>query len=417
MKHRKKRADGRYYANVVVGIDPKTGRYIRESIYGKTEEEVNLKEAKIKDALKKNTYSNDNGIVLKEYALYWIRRYKADPELEEHPELSTTYRDYMNIIKNHLGPMEQLPLMKIKQQNIMDSMELLNGHWDLQRRLKLTMNQILKSAMQEGLVYKNVADGIKLPKKPAAYQRKFTPEEEHATMLSLTDLSDKERLFVLLLFYTGCRRSELIPLTPGDIHMDKNYIDINKGASFPKNQALIGPTKSEAGVRKVEILEQIRPELQNYLENCESPYLFMGTSGRCMSLAIFRRMWNRIRNTVQDHFKRCYPDQEFDWDGYTPHRFRHNFCSMLHDAEVPAVDAQKIMGHSSINVTIDIYTHFDEEAAVQMGDRMNALIKTRAKQTAGPGPEATALPDLSSLDKEACLKLMQELTAALAEKM
>ena len=46
-------------------------------------------------------------------------------------------------------------------------------------------------------------------------------------------------------------------------------------------------------------------------------------------------------------------------EGLTSHIFRHNFASMLYQIGVSPKEAQYLLGHSSINVTMDIYTHID----------------------------------------------------------
>ena len=41
----------------------------------------------------------------------------------------------------------------------------------------------------------------------------------------------------------------------------------------------------------------------------------------------------------------------------TPHQLRHSFATILYDAGVGEVDTMNLMGHSSIKVTRDVYTH------------------------------------------------------------
>lgn len=423
MSKRKKRADGLYQANIVVGTDPKTGKYIRKQIYGKDEKEVSIKAAKIQDAIRKGTYADDKKITLQEYAYSWLERYKANPELE-NPMDSHTYRDYKNIIKNHLGPLKDMRLQKIQKQDILEAIALLNGHYDLQRRLRMTVNQILEAAIDEGLLYKNVCRNIKISKKPKSSQRKFTAEEIAATMSVLPDLDPQQRILMLLLYYTGARRGEILALQKQDILLQKKEISISKAVTFPVNQALFGPPKSQAGIRKIEILPPLQEELLHYIQKCETSYLFPGSDDRVISLAIFRRMWNKIRNKVENRYDTLYPGLAgtFDAEGYTPHRFRHNFCSMLHDAGVPAIDAQKIMGHSDVSVTLGIYTHFDEDKAVQMSGRMNKLLE---EQTAAleqpleisPSNTNSAQTMLNGLDPEMYKQLIAGLAEAVKSQM
>ena len=47
----------------------------------------------------------------------------------------------------------------------------------------------------------------------------------------------------------------------------------------------------------------------------------------------------------------------------TPHFFRHNYASVLYDAGVDVLAAQKILGHSDPSTTLSIYTHLSEAKA------------------------------------------------------
>ena len=49
----------------------------------------------------------------------------------------------------------------------------------------------------------------------------------------------------------------------------------------------------------------------------------------------------------------------------TPHQLRHSYATMLHEAGMDAKDAQYILGHSSITVTEDIYTHITRDRQTQ----------------------------------------------------
>lgn len=46
-------------------------------------------------------------------------------------------------------------------------------------------------------------------------------------------------------------------------------------------------------------------------------------------------------------------------DSLTPHIFRHNFATMLDKAGVPLKERQYLMGHASVVIIMDTYTHPD----------------------------------------------------------
>ena len=46
---------------------------------------------------------------------------------------------------------------------------------------------------------------------------------------------------------------------------------------------------------------------------------------------------------------------------FTPHQLRHTYCTMLYHAGVDALRASKLMGHSNVQITLDIYTHLEQK--------------------------------------------------------
>ena len=46
---------------------------------------------------------------------------------------------------------------------------------------------------------------------------------------------------------------------------------------------------------------------------------------------------------------------------FSPHQLRHTYCTMLYHAGVDALRASKLMGHSNVQITLDIYTHLEQK--------------------------------------------------------
>ena len=67
-------------------------------------------------------------------------------------------------------------------------------------------------------------------------------------------------------------------------------------------------------------------------------------------------------------------------DKITPHMLRHTYATMLFDAGVDVKSAQKFLGHSDIEVTLEVYTHlskFKEDKAIRSLDEH---LKERKKE-------------------------------------
>ena len=58
---------------------------------------------------------------------------------------------------------------------------------------------------------------------------------------------------------------------------------------------------------------------------------------------------------------------------------RHTYATTLYRAGVDLRTAQKLMGHSSIQVTADIYTHLEQEDSLHVADKLNEYLPANRK--------------------------------------
>jgi integrase len=206
---------------------------------------------------------------------------------------------------------------------------------------------MLEQAVVNDLIVKNPAKGVKLPTvKSVSTKRALTATEE--SKIHSLKLDSKTMCYVFLLMYTGMRKSEALAITKNDIDWNKSEISVNKTLVFMVNKSVVKHTpKTDAGVRRIPILKPLRDVLFNYVNSIDSDFLFETVSGETFSATAYRRLWAK--------FEKAVGTKEI-----TAHIFRHNFATILYNAGVDLKSAQQILGHKSILVIMDIYTHLDE---------------------------------------------------------
>ena len=231
-KYKKIKGRNLYRAQVKIGYyDNGNPKY--KQIYAKTQSELENKVSEFKYNLN-NGIIIDNKTPLGEWADEWMKIYKADVSYN-------TKEMYLNIINNyiHKQHIDHIPLIKIKTsdlQNIVN--EIINeGHHSTAQKFKLTVKQILESAVENDMIIKNNAKYIKLPpinKKP---KNIISDIEEEA--IKNAKMLPSDRLFLFLGLYAGLRKGEILALTKNDINFKKNTITINKTVSMPSTKAQI----------------------------------------------------------------------------------------------------------------------------------------------------------------------------------
>ncbi len=142
-----------------------------------------------------------------------------------------------------------------------------------------------------------------------------------------------------LLFATGMRISELCSLKIDDVNLeDKTILIYGKGA---KERRIQLGNDDVTG-----ILEEYRGDYFSKMKKCG--HFFANQAGQALSDQSVRRMINKYTAIagIELHI--------------TPHMFRHTFATSLLEADVDIRYIQKMLGHSSINIT-EIYTHVTME--------------------------------------------------------
>ena len=153
--------------------------------------------------------------------------------------------------------------------------------------------------------------------------------------------------FVGLCLYCGLRREEALGLQWGDIQGGK--LTVNRASTFLKNNQPdpIQELKSKASHRTIPIPQQLRAILAATPRT--SLYLLTCTDGRTMTQISFRRMWDKVVRVAPCEVR--------------AHQLRHSYCSNLYRAGIDLKTAQYLMGHATIQMTANIYTHMEKEDA------------------------------------------------------
>lgn len=339
----KKRKDGRYQRKVTLS----DGR--QKIVYGKTLAELNAAE----DALRAQDHAGlqvGDHTLVGEWARVWIQSYKADLR-------ASTVRMYRGAYNKHimpeLGMMELQDVRPIHIRRVMA--RVADKSVSLQHKVLLTMRQLFETARLNNLILRNPTDGIKTtPHARPSRKEYLTPEEARALMQAVTE--PRARVFCALCLYCGLRKEEALGLKWTDI--GPASLIVARAVTFPDgNQP--DPSmelKSKAAHRVLPIPAPLRDVLE------ETPrisvYVVPSPSGDVMTSTCFDRMWKQHVRTVVSFEVR-------------PHMLRHTFATTLYHAGVDLRTAQKLMGHASIQMTANIYTHLESADNLQVASSLN----------------------------------------------
>ena len=340
----KKRKDGRYQRRVTLS-NGKT-----KLVYGRTQAEVNA-------AARRAMADDDAGLevgdttTVGEWAKIWLTTYKADLR----PATVRMYRDAYNLhIMDTIGGMELRAVRPVHIRRVLSGVADLSE--SLQHKVLITARQIFTSAKQNHLISSDPTEGLKITRHAKPKRKEYLTPTEYTRLLQ--DVTEpRARAFCALCIYCGLRREEALGLRWTDI--GPAGLIVARAVSFPAGSNRHDPSmelKSPSANRIVPIPAALRHILAETPRSSE--YVVPSAHGQIMTQSAYRKMWTTY---VEPHFPLP----------IHAHMLRHTYATNLYRAGVDLRTAQQLLGHASIQMTANIYTHLEAADSLQVVDRLD----------------------------------------------
>lgn len=226
---------------------------------------------------------------------------------------------------------------------------------------RIVLNLIFKYAVLNGYTDINPVSAVSVPRNLPKAKRDLPTEKEIQTVMHSADATFG--MFAYLILFTGCRRGEALALQWQDIDFRTKTIRICKSVNYSgDNQntpVLSMHPKTDAGIRNVAMLACVEERLLEMGKGkAKTDFIFGGESP--LTKSAFRRKWQAYQKETGVDF--------------TPHQLRHAYATILYDAGVDEKVAQGLMGHSTIALTRDIYTHIRQSRLESAANSLNQYV-------------------------------------------
>lgn len=293
------------------------------------------------------------------------------------------YRPHIRRAKEYFEGEYMADITPDEVQSYVDDLAAKRFARDTVHRALNVVNMIFRYAitMKGSPIRYNPCTAVSLPK-GLSKKRREPPTEEQ--IIKVTPDSTMG-LFAFFLLFTGLRRGELLALRWEDIDREEKKIRIRKAVSYSANQPTVkNRPKTAAGVRDVALLDVLADALpedgKGYVFGGEKP--LTATQFRKQWISWCRSVGLAEAETTTRKGSNGHTYTATKWHPLvTPHQFRHEYASMLEDAEVSEFEAKNQLGHSSIMVTKDIYTHIREKkAGAAVAGKLNAYLEGKRKK-------------------------------------
>lgn len=361
-----RRKDGRWEGRIRKYSD--TGKKTYQSVYGKSYREVKEKMYLIgREArpLGQNEYTLEKAAELwiQSRSVYW----KAG-----------TCSTYRQMLKKYIIPyMGDKPLGQITNQVLLDFMSDINRH-----NLALSRNYMFQicATVRRILIYMNKQYniGIVISDNPVSKERMHSillPSETSLTTLAdyLFANSDSDTcLGILIALHTGIRIGELSALRWKDIDLEeeilyirRNMIRVSKNKDVqseePMTQIVAQTPKSSDSIRIIPLPPCLIPVLRRNKKE-ESCYVVSGV----------KSTWAEPR-TIQYRFENILKKCQIE--NFNFHMLRHVFATRCVSMGLDVKSLSEILGHSNIQLTLNLYVHPSMQQKRLLMQQYDALIR------------------------------------------
>lgn len=186
-----------------------------------------------------------------------------------------------------------------------------------------------------------------------------------------------EMLFLTALD-TGLREGELFALTWNDIDFENSHINVNKSYKLVKNvdtgeyKDIIQLPKTKNSIRIVPIPNHLIAKLKQYKLHQKALKLEMANLYNDKNLVFCNMYGNYLSSSnVLKKFKKVLKENNLDQRKF--HDLRHTYATRLFELGEDPKTVQKLLGHSSISITLDTYTHVLADMKEKAVSKLNNL--------------------------------------------
>lgn len=322
----------------------------------KLQKEMNEKRYEIEHGM----YCKETKTTVEEWFKIWIKDYKENTVKRGTVE---AYKDtFKTYIKREIGKKR---LSSVKPEDIQ---KIYNDMAEKYKRstinlVSVVLSGMYKQAVKCGIVNKNPVQMATLPRDKSIKEIRVLSLEEQRLFLQYARQSEYYALYVVAL-NTGMRLGELRGLFWKNIDFEKNVIHVRYTMRYHAESGTIVDTpKTKTSIRDIPILDEVMRTLCIHRKEQMVRRLLLGEKwkadfddlvftspfGKHVNATAINKDMRSIENSIREAghpFEHIYP-----------HVLRHTFATRGLERGIPPKIMQELLGHTSIVMTLDIYSH------------------------------------------------------------
>lgn len=362
------RKDGKWAAEIDLGVTA-DGKRKRKTLYGKTRKAVVDRLRQLQKTLDEGGPIDQVKLTVGEYLARWLNDAAA------HTVRPTTLESYTRYVRVHalpaFGQVQLAKLTPMHLQHLYSEMLTAGKSRRTVQYLHAILHRALEQAVKWELLQRNPSDAVDAPRPARAEIRPLTPDQ----VAQLVSAMQGDTLYPLyyLAVATGCRRGELVALRWSDVDWQRPAITINRTAEEVGGRVIWTEPKTARSRRTIPLPGEAAAVLRSHLVQQEEQRRQLGTLAAGQDLVFCRPTGEPLSpGFVTQHFTVIL--NRAGLPHVRLHDLRHTHATMLLAADVhPKVVAERL-GHSTITLTLDTYSHVLPTMQDEVTRKLNAIL-------------------------------------------
>lgn len=328
-------------------------QYKEYVVHGRTVTETQKAMNDLKYKLEHGAFVEKNKVTLTEWFETWMEQYKKN---RVKIGTYTSYKKYFECaIKGRLGRKYIADIRGEHIQKLYNELSKEGYAYSSIKIISAVLNGSMQQALRNGLIERNPVKLAELPRQTEKRTREALTKEQQALFMGYAKESYLYNLFAVML-RTGMRSGEIRGLKYADIDKHKNVIHIQRTLKYIEGKGYFDDTpKTMSSKREIpltaDILELLEAQKRywGFKVVKVDAYLFCNENGDPLSR-------ERVQGEIDRIIKRIH-EAGYEFGRITPHVLRHTFATRAIEAGMPPQVLKAILGHSSISMTMDLYSH------------------------------------------------------------
>jgi integrase len=371
-----KRGDNTWLVRIFTGRDGKGKRqYLNKTIKG-TKKDADTYLSTTVTAISTGTFVEPSTLTVNDYLSKWLQT-AARPRVSER-----TFESYSELInryaKEDLGNLKLSDLRPLHIQKLYAGMQERGLSARTVRYLHAVLSSALKQAVRWGTLSRNPADVVNLPRQVRKEMHSLSPQE--ATEFLKAAAQDRWGVLFAFALATGMRPEEYLGLQWKDLDLDKGIVTVQRAVIWRATGGgwHFGEPKTARSRRSIPLPASTLRSLKEHRRIQAEERLKAGADYQQHDLVFATSEGSPLmpRNLKRRHFRPILKTAKLP-DDFRLYDLRHSCATLLLAAgENPKVVSERL-GHASITLTLDVYSHVLPTMQQAAAERLEKLLYSK----------------------------------------